>query len=85
MANQVDIFVCRRGFNAGVEYCGCGNRAVKQCDYKLRGNLHGEVCGKLLCPRCATPAGQGAAPGVCGVHAPVQEAWDPTQRPRRSS
>lgn len=83
--NQIDIFVCRRGFDEDIEYCNCGGRAVKRCHRKLTGRLDGTTCGKLLCQSCATPSGKGDDPGLCAQHAPQQETWDPTQRPRRSS
>lgn len=83
--NQIDIYVCRRGINPGVKYCDCGQRAVKRCYRKLTGRLDGNTCGKHLCQRCATPSGKGTDPGLCAQHVPPQEAWDPTQRPRRRS
>ena len=82
---RIDVFVCRRGHSPDVKYCYCGARAVKRCCQRLTGRRDGNACGKLLCQSCATPSGKGTDPGLCAQHAPKQEAWDPTQRPRRSS
>jgi len=73
-ADGMTGFICTSG---RAQRCGCGNRGVFLCDWKVPGKKSG-TCDAPLCGRCATsPAPE---KHLCPAHRTAWAEWRRQQR-----